>query len=99
MAEPLDRAEVERIAALAHLELTETEVAMFARQLGQILELARQVQALDTRGVEPTAYVLAGTPVDRDDVPGPSLEREAALAAAPDADVRAGLFRVPRVIG
>lgn len=99
MAEPLDRAEVERIAALAHLELTEAEVDLFARQLAQILEYARQVQAIDTSGVEPTAHVLAGAPLDREDEPRPSLERDAALAAAPDADPAAGLFRVPRVIG
>jgi aspartyl-tRNA(Asn)/glutamyl-tRNA(Gln) amidotransferase subunit C len=99
MADVLTRAEVARIAALAHLELTEAEMDTFTTQLGDILAYARQVQALDTTGVAPTAHVLAGEPLDRDDTPQPSLDRDAVIAAAPDGDVTAGLFRVPRVIG
>ena len=87
------------MAALAHLELTEAEVGTFTRQLGDILEYARQVQAIDTSGVPPTSHVLAGEPVERDDVAAACLDRDAALAAAPDAAPEAGLFRVPRVIG
>ena len=63
------------------------------------LEYARQVQAIDTSGVPPTSHVLAGEPVERDDAIAPCLDRDAALAAAPDAAAEAGLFRVPRVIG
>lgn len=99
MADALTRAEVERIAALAHLELTDDEIVTFTRQLGQILDYARQVQALDTSGVAPTAHVLAGDPIDRPDEPRPSLPRDEVLAAAPDASAGTGLFRVPRVIG
>lgn len=99
MSEPLTRDEVERIAALAHLELTADEVETFARQLGGILEYARQVQAVDTADVPPTSHVLAGLPRDREDTVRPCLDRDTALAAAPDADLAAGLFRVPRVIG
>lgn len=99
MSESLTREEVERIAALAHLELTPDEVETFARQLGGILEYARQVQAVDTADVPPTAHVLAGLPRDREDAVRPSLDRDTALAAAPDATLEAGLFRVPRVIG
>ena len=99
MADVLTRAEVARIAALAHLELTEAETDTFTTQLGDILAYAQQVQALDTAGVAPTAHVLAGAPLDRDDTPQASLDRDAVIAAAPDGDVAAGLFRVPRVIG
>ncbi len=99
MSEALTREDVERIAALAHLELTESEVDTFTRQLSDILQYATQVQALDTSGVPPTSHVLAGLAVDREDVPRPSLDRDVALAAAPDPALDAGLFRVPRVIG
>jgi aspartyl-tRNA(Asn)/glutamyl-tRNA(Gln) amidotransferase subunit C len=92
-------ADVERIAALAQLELTDEEKRLFTRQLADILAYAEQVQAIDTSGVAATAHVLAGQRVERPDEPRPSLPREDALANAPDADHDAGLFRVPRVIG
>ncbi len=99
MPERLERAEVERIAALAHLELTEDEIALFARQLADILHYAEQVQQIDTTGVAPTAHVLAGRPVDRPDEPAPSLPLADTLANAPDPAPVAGFFKVPRVIG
>jgi aspartyl-tRNA(Asn)/glutamyl-tRNA(Gln) amidotransferase subunit C len=92
-------ADVERIAALAQLELTDEEKRLFTKQLADILAYAEQVQAIDTSGVAATAHVLAGLQVERPDEPRPSLPREDALANAPDADHEAGLFRVPRVIG
>jgi aspartyl-tRNA(Asn)/glutamyl-tRNA(Gln) amidotransferase subunit C len=92
-------ADVERIASLAHLELTDDEKHLFTRQLAEILAYAEQVQAVDTSGVAATAHVLAAERVERDDAPRPSLPVADAVANAPDADVDAGLFRVPRVIG
>lgn len=91
-------ADVERIAALAHLELTDEEKQLFTRQLADILSYAEQLQSLDTTGVPATAHVTV-VERDREDVPVPSLPVEAALANAPDAAPDAGLFRVPRVIG
>ena len=99
MPEILTREEVERIAALASLELSEAEVETFARQLGEILEYARRVQQIDTAGVAPTSHGVSTPPLDRPDEPRPSLDRDTVLAAAPDAAADAGLFRVPRVIG
>ncbi len=99
MSERLSRADVIRIADLAHLELTGDEVETFTRQLGDILAYATQVQALDTSGIPPTSHVLIGRPLDRDDVEAACLDRREAVAAAPDGDADAGLFRVPRVIG
>jgi aspartyl-tRNA(Asn)/glutamyl-tRNA(Gln) amidotransferase subunit C len=90
---------VEGIAALARLELDDQEIEMFARQLGDILEYANQVQRIDTTGVPPTASVVTRHTVDRADAVTPSLDRGAALANAPDAAMGAGLFKVPRVIG
>jgi aspartyl-tRNA(Asn)/glutamyl-tRNA(Gln) amidotransferase subunit C len=92
-------ADVERIAALAHLELTDEEKPLFARQLTDILHYAEQIQALDTSRVEGTAHVHAGGSAEREDEPGASLRVQDAIANAPDAAVEAGLFRVPRVIG
>lgn len=91
--------DVERIAALAMLELTDEEKQLFTKQLADILAYAEQVQAIDTSGVPATAHVHAAQRTERDDVPRPSLTVEEALANAPDADRDAGLFRVPRVIG
>jgi aspartyl-tRNA(Asn)/glutamyl-tRNA(Gln) amidotransferase subunit C len=99
MPDDLTRADVERIAALASLELTEDEAETFTAQLAQILAYARQVQQLDTSGVEATSHVLSHAPLDRPDEPRPSIDRERVLAEAPDAAIDAGLFRVPRVIG
>jgi aspartyl-tRNA(Asn)/glutamyl-tRNA(Gln) amidotransferase subunit C len=87
------------IAALANLELDESETDLFARQLGDILAYAEVVQQIDTTGVPPTASVVARHAADRPDEVVPSLEREETLAGAPDAALDAGFFRVPRVIG
>lgn len=99
MADRLTIADVERIAALARLELTDAEKALYTRQIGEILAYAEQVQGLDTTNVPPTAHVLSRHPADRPDLARPSLSREAALANAPDMSLDTGLFRVPRVIG
>ena len=90
--------DVQRIADLARLELTADEVELFTRQLGDILTYVEQIRTLDTTGVAPTSQVL-NRPVDRDDVPAPTLTRSELLGNAPDAALEAGLFKVPRVIG
>jgi aspartyl-tRNA(Asn)/glutamyl-tRNA(Gln) amidotransferase subunit C len=87
---------VDHVARLARLSLTPEERESFARQLDEILAYAEKVQALDTSGVEPMSHAAA-TEAFRDDTPRPCLPREAALAAAPDAED--GFFRVPRVLG
>ncbi len=99
MADALTLADVERIAALAHLELTAEEKTLFARQLTDILAYARQVQSVDTSGVPATAHVHGTGPIERDDEPRGSLPIDDVLANAPDGAPEAGLFRVPRVIG
>lgn len=99
VAPALTIADVERIAALAHLELTAEEKVLFTRQLADILAYAQQVQAIDTSGVPATAHGHAGHGTERDDAPQASLPLADVLANAPDADPDAGLFRVPRVIG
>jgi len=93
------RDQIAALAALASLDLDASEVDLFARQLGDILAYASEVQEIDTTGIPPTAYVTARANADRADVVRPSLDRDAALANAPDAAPQAGFFRVPRVIG
>src|SRR6202171_3701515 len=93
------RDQIAAIAALAHLELDASEMDLFARQLGDILAYAEVVQQIDTTGVPPTASVVARHAADRPDEVRPCLDRDEALAAAPDPALDAGLFRVPRVIG
>jgi len=98
MPEGLSRAQVEAIAALAQLELEQSEIELFVRQLGEILEYATQVQQLDTTGVPPTASVALRHAADRSDEVGPCLDRDDALMNAPDRNLAAGFFKVPRVI-
>jgi aspartyl-tRNA(Asn)/glutamyl-tRNA(Gln) amidotransferase subunit C len=99
MAAAFTREQVAAIAALAHLELDASELDLFARQLGDILAYADEVQQIDTTGVPPTASVVARHEADRPDVVRPSLDLDEALANAPDPAPGAGLFKVPRVIG
>ncbi|MDP1572528.1 MAG: Asp-tRNA(Asn)/Glu-tRNA(Gln) amidotransferase subunit GatC [Vicinamibacterales bacterium] len=99
MSVPLSPEEVARVAALAHLDLTDDEVVLFGRQLADILGYVAEIQAVDTSGVLPTAHVLDRVPLDRADEPRPTLPREEALANAPEAAQASGLFKVPRVIG
>lgn len=90
--------DVAAVAALARLELTPDEVALFSRQLADILKYANAVQEIDTTGVPPTSHAVSGEPVWRDDVVQPSLDRDRVLAEAPGASSRAGLFKVPKVL-
>jgi aspartyl-tRNA(Asn)/glutamyl-tRNA(Gln) amidotransferase subunit C len=63
---PLDRDEVRRIAALAHLKLTEPEIDRFAAEMAAILDFARTVQSVDTGGIPPTSHPIGGTDALRD---------------------------------
>ncbi|HEY0874065.1 MAG TPA: Asp-tRNA(Asn)/Glu-tRNA(Gln) amidotransferase subunit GatC [Vicinamibacterales bacterium] len=94
----ITRSEVERLAHLARLELSEDQVQRFTRQLGDILEFARQVNAVDTSAIDAADFVGDADDRTRDDTVQPSLSRDEALRAAPDADPVDGLFKVPRVL-
>jgi len=92
----LSRAEVEHIAELVKLALTEKEKELFALQLSTILEHFQTLQALDTTGIPPTAQVIALKNVMRADEITPSLLPEEVLANAPQAEK--GYFKVPAVL-
>ena len=98
MSAGFSRSQVESVAALANLELSDDELDLFAAQLGKILDYAEQVQRIDTTGVPPTASVVTAA-AERADEVRPSLEPMVAIANAPDPHPTAGLFKVPRVIG
>jgi len=96
MSEPISRAEVEHVAALARLDLTDDELDRFTRELGSILEHVEELSGLALDGVEPTAHPLPLVNVLRPDEVSPSLERAEVLAAAPA--VEDHRFRVPRIL-
>jgi aspartyl-tRNA(Asn)/glutamyl-tRNA(Gln) amidotransferase subunit C len=97
MASPLRREDVAKIAKLARLSLSEQELDMFTEQLGQILEHANDIAALQLDDVVPTAHPFGLINVVREDVIEPSLPRDELLAMAPDAED--GRFAVPRIMG
>ncbi len=97
MSNPLTRADVEHVAKLARLALSEEEVEQFTVQLGAILEHAASVAALDTAGVPPTSHPIPLANVLRADEPRPGLDRRSVLSMAPSAED--GRFRVPRILG
>jgi aspartyl-tRNA(Asn)/glutamyl-tRNA(Gln) amidotransferase subunit C len=88
--------EVEHIAALARLRLTEAEKARYREQLSAILDYMAVLKRLDTSAIEPTATVLPLRSVLRPDVVKPSLPPEVLLANAPAAEAQ--MFRVPPVL-
>ncbi len=92
----LTQEEVEHIAELARLELTEEEKARYREQLSEILDYAARLQALDTSHIPPTSTVLAKRSVLRKDVPAQGLSTDEALSNAPRAEQKQ--FRVPPVM-
>ena len=94
---PISREAVAHVARLARLDVTEDELDSFAGQLAAVLEHVADLAALDTAGVPPTAHPYPLVNVLRDDVVGPSIDRDEVLAMAPAAED--GRFRVPRILG
>jgi aspartyl-tRNA(Asn)/glutamyl-tRNA(Gln) amidotransferase subunit C len=92
----ITRSDVEHVAALARLGLTDDEIDRLVPQLTRILEAVGKLSGVDTSSIGPTAQVIALENVMRDDVPRPGLSREVALAEAPLRE--GGLLRVPVVL-
>ncbi len=88
--------EVAKVALLARLRLSPRELETFTGQLSKIVHFVEQLQELDTTDVEPLAHGIEVRNVFRDDVLGPALPREKALANAPKHD--AECFLVPAVL-
>lgn len=96
MAARITREDVDHVARLARLELSDEEAEQFTEQLGVILEHADDVAALDLADVPPSAHPLPLVNIVRPDEPTPTLDRDEVLAAAPAAED--GRFRVPRIL-
>ena len=88
--------EVAKVALLARLRISPDELETFTGQLNSIVEFVAQLQELPTADVEPLAHGVEVRNVFRDDVRGPSLPREAALANAPERNAES--FLVPAVL-
>lgn len=97
---PITEADVEKVAQLAHLEITPEELKIFAPQMAEIVSYVEQLNALDAREIEPAIGGLTpdgeATDSAREDVVAPSLGQQTALAEAPDA--ASGHFRVPKIL-
>lgn len=88
--------EVEHVALLSRLELSEDEKKMYAGQLSAILEYAGMLDELDTAAVPPTAHVLPLKNVFREDRAGDHLQLEKTMQNAPDRED--SFFKVPRIV-
>lgn len=97
MSERITTSDVQKVAKLARLRLTDDELERFTGQLAAVLEHAADLETLDLAGVEPMAHPVPLTNVLRADEPGAALDRDEVLAAAPAAED--GQFRVPPVLG
>ncbi len=97
MSSSLSRDDVAKVAKLARLRLSDEELNMFTEQLGGVLEHAKDMNSLDLSALEPTSNPFGLTNVTREDIIWKSLDREAVLAEAPDA--QDGRFAVPRILG
>ncbi len=93
----IDRETVLNVAKLSKLELTEDEVKVFSKQLGDILKFIERLNELDTENVEPFYELINQDTPLREDTPKESLSLEEALKNAPQKED--GFFVVPRVVG
>ena len=92
----ISKEQVEKVAKLARLHVTEGEKDAFAKQLSQILTHVEKLNQYDTTGIEPTSTVLGQVNVFREDRVRPSLPADKALANAPERE--ADGFCVPKII-
>lgn len=93
---PITPEEVDHVALLSRLELTEAERELFTRQLSAILDFFQDLRALDTSGVPPTSHAIPMQNVLREDNMKESLTQDEVLANAPRE--QQGCFEVPRII-
>jgi aspartyl-tRNA(Asn)/glutamyl-tRNA(Gln) amidotransferase subunit C len=93
----ISRSDVEKVALLARLRLSETELETITGQLAQIVGYVDQLGEVNTEGIEPMAHAIEVANVFRSDQVSPSLPRDEALANAPHHDDRG--YLVPAVLG
>jgi aspartyl-tRNA(Asn)/glutamyl-tRNA(Gln) amidotransferase subunit C len=98
---PISESDIEKIAQLAHLEISDDERRMFAPQIAEIVTYVEQLNEVDTSDIVPALGGLTPeseqTESSRADEVQPSLGQKLALDQAPDP--ASGHFRVPKVLG
>ncbi|MDO7788456.1 Asp-tRNA(Asn)/Glu-tRNA(Gln) amidotransferase subunit GatC [Desulforamulus aquiferis] len=92
----ISKQDVEHVALLGRLELSDEEKELYTEQLNKILDAARALQTLDTSSVPPTAHVLPIQNVFREDKVGEHINLEEALANAPEREDN--FFKVPKIV-
>lgn len=92
----ISKEEVEHVAKLARLLVSEEEKDLLSRQLSNILSYVGKLNELNTKGIEPISHVIDIKNVFREDKVKESLLQDIALSNAPDK--RDGFFRVPKII-
>jgi len=88
--------DIEKVAKLARLDLSEQEKKVLGNQLEQILTYMEQLNRLDTKGIEPTSHAIPISNAFREDEAKPSYSKEEVLGVGPEQEE--GHFRVPRII-
>ena len=91
-----NKIDIRYVAKLARLALTDDEVALYGKQLGDLLEHVNMISGLDTSTIPATAQVVESRNVEREDIVRPTLDRQTVLAMAPQ--TQGNYFRVPRII-
>ena len=92
----LSKKDVEHVAWLAHIELSDQEKTLFTEQFNEILEYFKKIDEIDTEGVEPTYHVLDLNNVSRKDETAPSLSTEKNIKNAPKKEKK--FFKAPRIV-
>ena len=87
--------DVEHVAKLARLELTEEEKDLYTKQLGDVLKYVDQMNEVDASNVKPMTQVIDFVNVMREDVPHQEISKEALMSNAPDEEN--GFFKVPKI--
>ena len=87
--------DVEHVAKLARLELTEDEKVLYTKQLGDVLKYVDQMNEVDTSNVKPMTQVIDFVNVTREDVPVQEISKEALMSNAPDEEN--SFFKVPKI--
>ncbi|WP_413522107.1 Asp-tRNA(Asn)/Glu-tRNA(Gln) amidotransferase subunit GatC [Brochothrix thermosphacta] len=92
----ISKAEVEKVASLARLEITEAEAEQYATQLEQIINMVEKLNELDTENIKPTTHAVPLTNVLREDLAAEGLDRNLVLKNAPDS--QDGYIKVPSIM-
>ncbi len=92
----IGKKDIEYIANLSRIELSEHEKEMFVHQLSDILSYIGKISELNTENVTPMAYTIKASNVFKEDIPEPSISLEDVQLNAPD--IKGVFFKVPKVI-